>query len=320
MCGATRATTIQWGSRAGWSYRDVLPYFNKSEGLCLATRSRSTPTPITRPDRWVFRFVLPCCPAPREFVEAAEAAGIPSGDYNGRDRANPRVSFRCFRPRSGTANGRAPITRFLKVTETASQPHDHHRSACDAHSARRAAAQRRRVSCGCWAQHGFREQRNYPLRRSCRVAASAAAFGHRPPPELEAAGIACLVDSPHVGKHLKDHLQLGLFFHAPGVGVSMNEVGARRWVRTRWLEWATHRPQPDFVVPLRCQRPGSRRASAMCTGTTGRSPASPPATHSEFGRARASAWILALLRRPGDAACARLREPDLAGEPRAAAQ
>ena len=38
-------------------------------------------------------------------------------------------------------------------------------------------------------------------------------------------GIACHVDSPHVGKHLKDHLQVPLFFPAPGVGVSMSEVG-----------------------------------------------------------------------------------------------
>src|SRR5262249_5150185 len=36
---------------------------------------------------------------------------------------------------------------------------------------------------------------------------------------------ACKVDSPQVGKHLKDHLHLGLFFPAPGVGVSMKELG-----------------------------------------------------------------------------------------------
>ena len=37
--------------------------------------------------------------------------------------------------------------------------------------------------------------------------------------------MVCLVDSPHVGKHLKDHNQVPLFFPAPGVGVSMSEVG-----------------------------------------------------------------------------------------------
>jgi choline dehydrogenase-like flavoprotein len=49
--------------------------------------------------------------------------------------------------------------------------------------------------------------------------------GIGPRSELEAMGIACHVDSPHVGKHLKDHLQVALFFPAPGVGVSMSEVG-----------------------------------------------------------------------------------------------
>ena len=37
-------------------------------------------------------------------------------------------------------------------------------------------------------------------------------------------GISCVVDSPDVGKHLKDHIQVPLFFSAPGVGVSMQEV------------------------------------------------------------------------------------------------
>ena len=49
--------------------------------------------------------------------------------------------------------------------------------------------------------------------------------GIGPKQELEAVGVACQLDSPHVGKHLKDHLQVGLVFPAPGVGVSMTEVG-----------------------------------------------------------------------------------------------
>ena len=49
--------------------------------------------------------------------------------------------------------------------------------------------------------------------------------GIGPKGELEGVGINCQVDSPHVGKHLKDHLQVGLFFPAPGAGVSMTEMG-----------------------------------------------------------------------------------------------
>ena len=48
--------------------------------------------------------------------------------------------------------------------------------------------------------------------------------GIGPRKELEAAGVACLVDSPHVGKHLKDHIQVPLFFHSSGSGVPVSEV------------------------------------------------------------------------------------------------
>ncbi len=49
--------------------------------------------------------------------------------------------------------------------------------------------------------------------------------GIGPKSELESVGVACRLDSPHVGKHLKDHLYLGLVFPAPGVGISMTEIG-----------------------------------------------------------------------------------------------
>ena len=49
--------------------------------------------------------------------------------------------------------------------------------------------------------------------------------GIGPRDELDAVGVECALDSPHVGKHLKDHLQVALVFPAPGVGVSMTEIG-----------------------------------------------------------------------------------------------
>jgi choline dehydrogenase len=36
--------------------------------------------------------------------------------------------------------------------------------------------------------------------------------------------VACRVDAPHVGKHLQDHAMCPLFYSAPGLGLSMNEV------------------------------------------------------------------------------------------------
>jgi choline dehydrogenase len=49
--------------------------------------------------------------------------------------------------------------------------------------------------------------------------------GVGPRRELENAGIACRFDAPDVGKHLKDHIQVPMFFEAPGAGVSMAEIG-----------------------------------------------------------------------------------------------
>jgi choline dehydrogenase len=49
--------------------------------------------------------------------------------------------------------------------------------------------------------------------------------GIGPKRELEAVGVPCKLDAPDVGKHLKDHLQVGLLFPAPGAGISMSQIG-----------------------------------------------------------------------------------------------
>ena len=49
--------------------------------------------------------------------------------------------------------------------------------------------------------------------------------GIGPKSELEAVGVACRLDAAEVGKHLKDHLQVGLLFPAPGAGISITEIG-----------------------------------------------------------------------------------------------
>jgi choline dehydrogenase-like flavoprotein len=49
--------------------------------------------------------------------------------------------------------------------------------------------------------------------------------GIGPKQKLEALGVTCRLDAPEVGKHLKDHLQVGLLFPAPGAGISMSQMG-----------------------------------------------------------------------------------------------
>jgi choline dehydrogenase-like flavoprotein len=48
--------------------------------------------------------------------------------------------------------------------------------------------------------------------------------GVGPRDELAQVGIACLLDLPDVGKHLKDHLHTPMVFPAPGIGLTMTEV------------------------------------------------------------------------------------------------
>ena len=73
----------------GWSYDDVLAYFKKSEGLApsgdivVDTEAHNTEGPLGVSVR------TPVLSGAQEFVQAAAAAGIPVGDYNGRDRGGP---------------------------------------------------------------------------------------------------------------------------------------------------------------------------------------------------------------------------------------
>src|SRR5438094_5833607 len=91
------------GGATGWSYVEVLPYFRKSEGLAPssdivvdeAAHNTKGPLGVSARD--------PILPAARQFVEAAVSAGIPKGDYNGRDRGGPNgvVSLTQYTTRDG---------------------------------------------------------------------------------------------------------------------------------------------------------------------------------------------------------------------------
>ena len=88
----------------------------------------------------------------REFVEAAEAAGIPRGDYNGRDRGGAAGVVSLFKPARGRASDRAPIAPFWKArrsdgrTSRSSPEHGCTRRALEAIRPDRSAANGHRVS------------------------------------------------------------------------------------------------------------------------------------------------------------------------------
>ena len=97
------------GDAKGWSYDDVLPYFLKSEdlappdppeGVVIDDDVHGTGGPLGVSVR------SPRTVAAEQFVEAAEATGIPMGDYNSRDRGGPtgvRVAVPDHHPRRASA-------------------------------------------------------------------------------------------------------------------------------------------------------------------------------------------------------------------------
>jgi len=97
----------------GWSYEDVLPYFLKSEGLAASEDIEVDPLAHNTTGPLGVSVRSPILQGAREFVEAAEAAGIPRGDYNRRDPVWPP----CCRPPLSAANDQAPTVLSLKAIQ-----------------------------------------------------------------------------------------------------------------------------------------------------------------------------------------------------------
>src|SRR5215472_2662679 len=74
----------------GWSYADVLPYFRKSEGLAPSSDIVIDRQAHNESGRLGVSLRSPVLPVAKDFVEATVAAGIPQGDYNGRDRSGTK--------------------------------------------------------------------------------------------------------------------------------------------------------------------------------------------------------------------------------------
>ncbi len=216
----------------GWAYADVLPYFTKSEdlappdppdGVVIEDDVHGTGGPLGISVR------SPHTVAAEQFVAAAEAAGIPTGDYNGRDRGGPVGCASLFQTTTREGKRSSTYHAFLEpvlgrdnlvvvthaqvekvlLEETGSGP--------------RARGVRYRDADG----------RTTDLHADREVVVSAGAIGSPqvlllsgigPRDELATVGVECVVDNPHVGKHLKDHLHVPLVFPAPGVALTMTEI------------------------------------------------------------------------------------------------
>lgn len=221
-----------WAERGatGWSYSEIHHCFERMEEVRASNeaiidnegRGRSGPIGVG--------IRSPVIPAARQFVQAAGAVGIPSGDYNGSGRNNPNGVASLVQ--TNTRNGRrsstyhgylegdaedranltivtgAQVTKLLldgEGDELTCRGVEYR----DSEGVRHAIHSRREtiLSAGAVGSPHLLMLSGIGCRR-----------------ELEAVGITCRLDNPHVGKHLKDHYQVPLAFRAPGVGVPLGDL------------------------------------------------------------------------------------------------
>jgi choline dehydrogenase len=219
------------GGAAGWSYDDVLPYFKKSEGLApsgdivVDADAHNTQGPLGVSVR------APVLTGAEQFVDAAVAAGIPRGDYNGRDRGGPDgvVSLLQTTTRAGKRS-----STYHAFIEGDVEQRPNLEVICGAQVARLILEGGPGELRATGVEYRTADGETAIARADKEVVLSAGAVGSPqilmlsgvgPREELEAVGVTCQLDAPDVGKHLKDHLQVGLVYPAPGIGVSMSQMG-----------------------------------------------------------------------------------------------
>jgi choline dehydrogenase len=209
----------------GWSYADVLPYFKKSEGfirsddVVIDAEAHRTEGPLKVSVR------QPVLKGSKQFVEAAGHAGIPEGDYNGRDRGGPEGLASLFH--TTTQNGRRSSTYYAFLQPIMGR--DNLTVLTHAHVRRVLFEDDRATGI----VYRSREGEDVTVHAAREVVLSAGSIGSPhllmlsgvgPKKPLEEAGIPVIAELPDVGQHLQDHLHIPLFFEAPGVGEKMLDV------------------------------------------------------------------------------------------------
>ncbi len=214
----------------GWSYDEVLAYFKKSEGLTpcddvdFDSEAHGTDGPLGVSVR------APVLPGAVDFVEAVQSTGIPRGDYNGRDRTKPHGVVSLLQT---TTRGGMRSSTYAAFLQGEPEERPNLSIVCHAHVTRVVLEDGNDALKAVGVEYRAGNGETFVVRAAKEVVLSAGAVGSPhllllsgigPERELAAAGVPCRVDSPEVGKHLKDHLEIGLIFPAPGAGVSMAEM------------------------------------------------------------------------------------------------
>ncbi len=219
------------GGATGWSYDDVLPYFRKSEkfvpsdDIPIDTEAHGTDGPMGVSIRQPVMF------GAQAFVKAAVESGIPAGDYNGRDRGGPAGAVSLLQTTTQAGKRASTFHAFL---EGKPETRPNLMIVTDAQVTRIVLEGDPGELRATGVEYVGMDGQTHLLEARNEIIISAGAFqspqllmlsGIGPADHLASVGIDCLVDAPDVGQNLKDHLQLALFFEAPGLGTSMGAFG-----------------------------------------------------------------------------------------------
>lgn len=222
----------KWASlgATGWGYKDVLPYFMKSEDLAPTNAATFDPDAHGVGGPLGVAVRAPVIPACEEFIAAANALGIPTGDYNGRDRLKKSGVVSLFQTTSRKGRRESTYHAFI---EDAAEQRSNLTLLTHAHVTRLLLeddAGELRVT-GIEYESADDSLQRISARKEVILCAGAIGTpqllmlsGVGPAEELADAGIECRVALADVGMHLKDHLVMAMLCSAPGIGIPMADV------------------------------------------------------------------------------------------------
>ncbi|GAC1412345.1 MAG: hypothetical protein NVSMB69_14760 [Novosphingobium sp.] len=215
----------------GWNYDAVLPAFKRIEDLVPSNEIVIDQNAHGRGGPVGVAVRSPMIPATRQFVAAAEAAGIPRGDYNGKDRLNPAGVSSAHQ--ANTRKGKRSST-YHAYLEGEAEARSNLTIVTGALVTRVLLEGEGAALTAIGIEYRDAAGETHRLSANREVILSAGAIGSPhilmlsgigPRRELETAEITVRHDLPEVGKNLKDHPFVPMTFHAPGLGVPLNEIG-----------------------------------------------------------------------------------------------
>jgi len=218
----------------GWSYEDVLPYFQKSECFHASTEAPSDKTSHGTEGPLQVTYRDPFLPCAKAFVEAAQRRGAVHADYNGVERPEKVVNFH---QNTITTDGKRH-TAYDAFVRPVLDSRPNLTVMANTHASRVIIDGAPRHACTGVEVIGA-DGETQVLSAGTEVVLACGAYqtpklmlrsGIGPREELAAAGVECVINSPYVGKNLKDHictcisvasdafLSLGELIHGTGAG------------------------------------------------------------------------------------------------------